>query len=101
MDKGAEEMTKTCKKFKAEDNFPVVDISKFESLKPQKGCGKIFEYKRKGLHITGACGDTNYTDGFIPLCPECSKKNHSSQTHWKLFYKRFLLQQLYYCQLLQ
>ena len=36
-----------------------------------KGCGKIFEYKRKGIHITGACGDTGYTDGFIPLCEEC------------------------------
>ncbi len=41
-----------------------------------KGCGKIFEYKRKGLHITGACGDIGYTDGFVPLCEE-EKMNSS------------------------
>ena len=47
---------------------------KKEIEKLKEGCGKLFEYERKGIHITGACGDTGYTDGFIPLCPVCKAK---------------------------
>ncbi len=56
--------------FSSKDKEPEESGSRISSGSP-KGCGKIFEYKRKGIHITGFCGDTNYTDGFIPLCPSC------------------------------